>query len=848
MLKISLKGMWAHKRRLIGTVLAVVLGVAFLSGTLVLGDTLTGGFGDAFAEANEGTDAIVRNETELASDDLAQRGWITGAAGELERISALPEVDTAAAAIDGNAQIIAADGDPIGGNGPPTDASAWIDDPRLNAYDLADGRVPEAEGEVVIDKASAETGDLAVGDQTTILTPQPLPVTVVGLVTAGGEDSLGGVTYVGTTAAQAETLFAPAPDQASAIVAAAAEGVSQDEMADAIAPGLPDGIEVLTGDELTTEQQEEIQGDFLGFFNTLLVVFALVALLVAAFSIANTFAILTAQRTRESALLRALGASRRQILLSTTAEAVVLGVVASVLGVGAGLLLAQLAVGGVSSIGFPDSELVVQQSTIVTGLLVGLVVTVGASVAPAVRASRVSPLAAMRDVSTERVAVPRVRLALGVVLTGLGVVGVLAGVAEASFSLVGFGALACLAGVVSLGPVVARPISRLMGWPLPFVKGSTGRLARENASRNPRRTASTASALLVGVTVVVVFTILGASIKASIEQSVDQSFAGDLVVQPRSFSGAGLDPAFTADVDALDEVDAIGLSWGPITADGEGLEPSVADTSRLDAFIDVDVQEGSLQDVGQGGLAVGEDLAEDRGWALGDEVEVSYADGATETLVVGAVYGATDLMGEAIISPATWDPHAQQRFDGLALIDVVDGVSIAEAKEAIEPVVDEYNAPEPLDRDEYLEVVAGEINQALGIVYALLVLAIIIALMGIANTLSLSVFERTRELGLLRAVGQSRRQLRSMVRWEAVLIALFGTLGGLGLGTLLGWGIYEALAEAAFGGGGAPTPLAIPVGSLLTIVGLGALVGVLAAARPARRAAKLNVLDAIAQS
>jgi len=847
-----LKGMWGHKRRLIGTVFAVVLGVAFLSGTLLLGDALKAGFGGAFAEANDGIDAVVRSSEELDAGEVAQRGWVTGAAAEVERLAAVEGVDAVAPRIQGLAGIVGADGDPLGGNGPPTDAAAWLEDERLETYELTDGRATQAPGEVVIDRASAEDGDLAIGDETTILTPAPVPVTIVGLVGIGGEDSLGSVTFVGLVPEQAEELLAPGPDQASSIVVAAADGVSQDELAEAIAPTLPDGLEVLTGDELTVEQQSDIEGDFLGFFNTLLVVFAGIAMLVAAFSIANTFAIITAQRTRESALLRALGASRRQILLSTTVEAVVLGVIASVLGLAVGIGLASLATAGVGALGFPESELVLDSGTVVVSLLVGLLVTVVASIPPAVRASRVPPIAALREVAIDDGKALRTRLVVGLVLTLLGVAGVFYGVVNAGEDdaalVVGLGSAATLVGVVALGPVVARPVARLIGSPLPFAKGTTGRLARENASRNPRRTAATASALLVGVTVVVVFTILGASINASIQESVDKSFAGDLVVFSQAFGGSGLDPQLAADVDALDEADAIGLGGALLEVDGEPLSPDVGEVSRLDQFIEIEAAEGSLADVGDGGIAISTVEAEDRGWALGDVIPVTYVDGVSEDLTVQAVYEENDLLNDLIITPGTWNAHAPQAADFIVLVDAVDGASVEEVRALVEPLTDRYSAPDPLDRDEYLDLIAGQIQQALTIVYALLVLAIIIALMGIANTLSLSVYERTRELGLLRAVGQTRRQLRSMVRWESVVIALFGTLGGLGLGTLLGWGLYVTLAEADGAGAGAPKPFVVPIVQLATIVVLGGLVGVVAAARPARRASKMDVLDAISQA
>jgi putative ABC transport system permease protein len=859
MLKIALKGMWAHKRRLVGTMLAIVLGVAFLTGTTVLGDTLKGGFGSAFEDANAGIDAIVRDSTEAdgGEGEETQRGFITEAAAEVDRLEQVPGVSAAAARIEGAAQIVSAEGDPIGGNGPPTFGAAWIDDERLESYELEEGSAPAAEGEVVIDVKSSEDGDIAVGDTFQVLTPEPLEVTLVGTVTIAGQDSLGGTSFVGFTPEQAAALFTAGPDQASSIVLAADEGVSQDELADTIAGELPDGQEVLTGEELTAEQRSDIESDFLGFFTTLLQVFAFIAMFVAFFSITNTFAIITAQRSRESALLRALGASRRQILLSTTLEAVLLGIVASTIGLVVGVGLASLATAGVGALGFPDSSLVVTGGALVFGFVVGLVVAVLASILPAVRASRIPPIAALREVSTDDLKAPVVRVVIGTVLLLAGLAGIGFGVADAgadgAASLVGLGAVLTLVAVIVLGPVVALPAARAIGLPLPALKGTTGRLARENASRNPKRTAASATALLIGVTIVVLFTILGASINASIQESINQSFAGDLVIAPQSFSGAGMDPQLALDIDALDEAEALGLGGALVTvdkADGTGTEelfPEVTDLSRYDDFLDLETVDGSLADVGQGDVALEDAEAEDRGLSVGDTLPVTYIDGTTEDLTVRAIYEENDLTGPAAVTPETWNPHAPQPANYLVMISAAEGFSVDEVRTAVEPLVEQYAAPDPLDRDEYLDLVAGQIQQALTILYALLALAIVIALMGIANTLSLSVHERTRELGLLRAVGQTRRQLRSMVRWESVIIALFGTLGGLFLGSVLGWAVYRTLAEAESGGAGAPTPFVLPLFQLFVIAVIGALVGVLAAARPARRAAKMDVLDAISQ-
>ncbi len=413
MWRTTLKSLGAHKRRLLGTCAAVLLGVAFLSGTLVLGDTMSNGFSNMFAEANAGTDALVRSSTEVGEADFTERGLIDVALAD--DIAAVDGVAAVAPRIEGSGRIVGADGDPLGGNGPPTTAGNWIADDALNPYDLAEGRAPSAPGEVVIDKAAAEQGDLAVGDETTVRTPDPIPVTIVGLATFGEADSQGPVTYAAFSTAQAAELFMPDPSAVSSIAVSAAPGVSQDDLVRRIDAVLPDGVESLTGAELTSEMEDDIKADFLGFFETFLLVFAGIALVVATFSIYNTFSILVAQRTRESALLRALGASRSQVLRSVAVEALVVGLVASAGGIAVGLGLASGLLALMSAIGMtmPASSLVLAGSTVVAAVAVGVIVTLVASLAPAVRAARTAPLAAIRDVAVDTSASSRLRAVAG---------------------------------------------------------------------------------------------------------------------------------------------------------------------------------------------------------------------------------------------------------------------------------------------------------------------------------------------------------------------------------------------------------------------------------------------------
>lgn len=844
MLRTVLTGLWSHKRRLIGTSTAVVLGVAFLVATLVMGDTMRVGFGRLISQGNAGTDLVVRNATVFGSDDEVQRGVLDRSV--VADVAAVDGVDRAVASIEGVAQVIGADGEPIGGNGPPTMAANWIDDVDLNAFHIASGRAPATDGEVVIDAATAERGELAIGDVTVVRTPQPVTVTVVGLARFGELDGVSGATFVAFTDRQAASLLMADPDAITSVLVHADAGVAAEVVRDRVEQVLPAEAEALTGAELTAEQQDDLQRDFIGFMETFLLVFAGIALLVATFSIHNTFSILVAQRTRESALLRALGASRRQILGSVTLEALLVGGVASAVGLAGGVGLAIGLKALLAAVGFEMtmSGVIVERDSIVIALAVGVLVTLVASLVPAWKASRVAPLAALRDVAIDRTGVSKVRAAVGLLLAAAGVtVTVMATSSdEGALARAGMGALLLVLGAVVLGPVVARPIAGLVGAPLPVLRGQTGRIARRNAMRNPRRTAGSASALMVGTAVVVVFATFGASVKASLDDTIDRTFGGDLVIEQDSFSGSGLDPALAESLGELPEVgSAAGLADAVMRVDGTDLFPLAVEPSSLAAILDLDVRHGDLASMSTGEVAVSERLALERGWQQGSTFTAAFADGAETTFTVAVLYEVGEIVGDVLITRDDWAPHAGRMGDVVVLVDLADGVTMADGRAAVQEVTSSLSAPDPQDRDEYMAAVAGEIDQFLTFVYGLLGLAILIALMGIANTLSLSIHERTRELGLLRAVGQSRRQLRSSVRWESVIVAVFGTIGGVGIGTFLGWSLVRALsAQEGFG------LFDAPIAQLLIIVGLAAAAGVAAALRPARRAARLDILDAIA--
>jgi putative ABC transport system permease protein len=840
MWRITLRSLAAHKRRLLSTGSAVLLGVAFLSGTLVLVHTVSVGFADAIADAYAGTDAVVRSEVEVGQEELTERALVDGSLEDT--VAAVDGVAAVAPRIESDGRIVGADGDPIGADG-RTIVGNWVDDDRLNPYDLAAGRAPGAPGEVVIDKASAEEGDLAIGDTTVVRTPDEVDVTIVGLVTFGGTDSAGSSTYAGFTTEFADEVLLPEPGKVSDLVVAADPGVGQAALVRRLDAVLPDGIEALTGTELIRETEEEIQGDDTESFQQVLTAFAVIALVVATFTIYNTFSILVAQRTGESALLRSLGASRGQVLRSVTVEALVVGLLASLGGLAAGVGLATGLIAVMDAIGLtiPASSPALGADAVVSALVVGTVVALLASLVPAIRASRVPPLAALRDVAVDRSATSRRRAVTGFVLAGLGIVLIIAGATGEALGTTGLGALATLVGVVVLGPVAARPAATVLGAPYAARRGLSGVLARRNAVRNPRRTAGTAAPLMIGVSVVSLFTVVAASLKASIADAVDEQITSDLVIIGEGTGGFGTDlaPAI-AELPEVAAASAGGVAL--VRVDGANVLPSTFDPATIESVEDLDMREGALRDVRTDQIAVSAEYADDHDLAMGDPVTVEYADGVTERPTIGAIYEDDNLSeGGGIRLPRdAYLPHTSRPADSSVQITLADGVSLTEGERAVQRVADRFGAPDVQTNDEFVGMIADEIDVILTIVYALLALAIVIALMGIANTLSLSIHERTRELGLLRAVGQTREQTRAMVRGEAVTVALFGTVGGLGLGLFLAWGLVSALASEGF------TAFAVPGGSLAVTFALGALAGVLAALGPARRAARLDVLAAIA--
>jgi len=833
------KSLLAHKLRLALTALAVVLGVAFLAGTLVLTDTMRESFDSVFSETSEGIDVAVRGTTELTS----QTGQDTRPPvpeALVDRVAAVDGVAAVEPVISGIAQLIGPDGQPIGGGGPPTLAFNAPVDEELSNTELRAGRYPAGPDEVAVDAYTAEANGFAVGDEIQLVANGPVSAhTLVGIVGFGELDNLGGATVVLFDTATAAELFAPDGGYAEVDVRAA-DGVDPEELRDRIAAQVGGGYEVLTGEELAASAAADVQ-QALGFLNTGLLVFAGISLFVGAFIISNTFSIIVAQRTRELALLRAVGASRGQVLRSVLAEALATGLFGALAGfaLGVGVAAGLRALVAQFGVDLPDTALVVQGRTLVAALVVGVGVTAVAALAPALRSLRVPPVAALQAV----VAPPlprfgRARDAFGVLLVVAGAAALVVGLfADAGIVAVAAGAPVLMIGLAMLSPLVTRPLVRVIGWPVRRAFGIRGELATENALRNPRRTAATASALMIGLGLVVFVMIFGASLTRSAEAMIDEVYLAEYTVTTGGF-GTGLPAQAVADLDALEEVAAVTPTYLAEFRDGATAGTGLAvDISTVEQTLALDVIAGDLDDLDRDSVALKESLAAEKGLQVGDTLPLLFADGEREMTVAAIWDSPIDvswLFSEEAVLAAL--PSAQPMRVNVKL---ADGVSPAQADAAIEEVLAGYPAASALDTTEQKEQIEQQVTQLLGLLSALLGLSIVIALFGIVNTLGLSVLERMRELGLLRAVGMTRAQMRAMVRWESVVIAILGAVFGLGIGLLFGWLLTRALDDQGLGS------FALPSAQLLGAVVASAVAGIVAAIAPARRAARVDLLRAL---
>ncbi|MGY6501898.1 MAG: ABC transporter permease [Acidimicrobiales bacterium] len=852
MLRNTLKSAWAHKRRLISTVISVVLGVAFMAGTLVLSDTIDRSFSELFDDVLSETDAEVRGVALIDTGFGVIRAPIDESLGDV--VAGVDGVEaTAPYVMFEGARILDGDGEPIGSsNGPPTLIQSWIDDEGLAGIELADGRGPEADDELTLNVRAARDAGVEVGDELDLFTEQGTRTfTLVGTYRFQGNDSALGAVTVGITLPVAQEL-AGLEGQVTSVSARAAEGVSQDELVERIRAALPDDdqIEVSSGEELAQEFSDDFSAG-LGFFTILLLVFAFVALIVGAFIIFNTFSILVAQRGKELALQRALGASKRQVLTSVLVEATLVGLVAAVIGLGAGVLLAIGVIALLDAIGLdlPATGLSVTQGAIIAALITGVVVTLGSALVPAWRATRVPPLAALRDVSQDASGRSLVRLAVGIVLLIVAAVAALPALGDdpdsGAAQLVGLSVFSLLVGLLVLGPVIARPMALGLGWVLPRIKGATGTLARENAARNPRRTASTAAALMIGVGLIVFINVFTTSARASVDAELTRGLRAEFIVGSGGWD-LTIPRAFSDQVRQVDDVEAVSSVQGWFVA------VTHPDGSEINAFVTAiepeahlrvvegEMIEGELTDLVPGTMILDRRVAQNRDMGVGDEMEMVFDTGSRATFTVVAIADEPQLIGTRVIHADDWAEYASTSGDQNVFIAVAEDTDLDAMHETLDEIAAAYPTVDVQDQDEFLRSIADQINALLNVVYGLLFISIIIALIGIANTLSLSIHERTRELGLLRAVGMTRGQVRSAVRWEAAIMSLIGVALGLLIGLVGGYLLVQALRGEGL------TVFQIPFGTLAVVAVVFGALGVVASLLPARRAAKLNVLDAIA--
>jgi len=879
-LRVAIKDLMARKRRLVTTSIAVLLGIAFLTGTQLLSATLSDSIKSLVGDVYEGVDAVVRSP-DTTQTPFGQPLRNPVQASLLPQVEAVDGVSVAQGIVEstGN-ELVDQDGKVFGGGiGPPTITYNWVEDSIMGTGGVREGRGPTTDAEIAMDGTSADALGLELGDEVRIATLNQgvKTYTLVGVVGLG-EDGKGstGAKPIFFTTAEAQALTGQ-PDQFNFIVTRADDEISEREIATRLADALPDE-QVVTGSQFVEENQEAIS-QFVDILAVFVSVFGYIALFVAVFIIYNTFSILVQQRTQETALLRAVGARRRQVLGAALLEAVIVGAIASLLGLIGGVALSTGLVSLVGSF-FPASSGITLPgpSTFVFAVVVGVGITVVSALAPAWRSSRVPPIAALSEVSIDRSNLSRSRIVLGVVLLVGGAALIGSGLADLGPSplfLVGFGAVLVLVSVsLVIGPTIASPISRLLAMPFAAVGGVAGRLAGENAARNPKRTAATAAALTIGVTLVTLIAIIASSIKASTDAVIDQSIKADYVVATASITSFGSMPQdLSTQIAELDDVESVSpIRFGfmrlldakalanaantttttvptgtfGITDDAPAGDDTTVlgiDPSTWFDVVDAGSLEGSPSDLTADTMAVQKDFAEDRGWHLGDTIPVYFGTSGEQQLKVATIFETNIGQGSIWLPMETFAANQLPLFnsDYQIFVTAEDGASSAELRTQLDDLVKDLPTVTVQDLQEYIEAQTGPIDTFLRIVYGLLGLAIVIALIGIANTLSLSILERTRELGLLRAVGMSRKQLKRTVRYEAAIIAVFGALMGLVLGIAFAGALTVAIAASNPG----IFTFNLPVGQLAIITVVAALAGVVAAWLPSLRAARLDVLAAI---
>jgi putative ABC transport system permease protein len=844
--KVALRGLSQRKLRAVVTMLAVLLGVAFIAGSYVLTDTINESFDDIFTEAYAGTDVAISPSTTGQGEEIDLPPF---SAAVLDQVREVDGVEQAVGGIFSTVRFVDEEGEQLSSAFAPEFVSSVAPEP-FETLTYTDGRPPESASEASIDESTADREDFEIGDTLRIAGQAGVEdYEIVGLQRLGSTSS-GGSSTAQLTLEEAQRLTEK-QGQFDAISVEAEEGVSEDELARGIDEVLPARLTVETGVQAAERQSDDIKED-LAFFRIVLLVFGGVALLVGSFLIFNTFSITVAQRIRELGMLRTLGATRGQIMRGMVLEAAIIGALGSALGVLAGIGFAGALNAMFKSFGIdlPNTGTVIAARTIVLALVVGMVVTLAAALSPALRATRVSPMAALLEAELPEshrrgrifTAVAVVLMLGGIALTCLGLFGGLESGAAAGS--VGGGAVATLFGVSMFSPRLVRPLASLAGWPLERLRGLTGRLARENAVRKPGRTAVTAAALMIGLAVVVFVTVFAAGISSSIRNAIDRNFQGDVVLQ-NTDGFSPISPGAGREAEQVDGVRTVSsLSFGGAEYESGDIRVSAVEPATVSDVLTLDWEEGSPDTLS--GLT-GDTAVVDDAWASGNDIDVgdritvrTPLEREVTLTVDGTVKDNADLLGNVVVSEDTLRREFGSRQPSMTLVRLEEGADADAVQEAIAQRVDQrFPTVETLNQQELKDNQEEQIQQLVQFFYVLLALAIVISLLGIVTTLALSIHERTRELGMLRAVGMSRRQVRRLVRYESVITALIGAILGTVLGVIFASLLAVPLSDEGF-------ELSYPIDTLLLLLVLSALAGVLAAIFPARRAAKLDVLRALA--
>lgn len=848
----------ARKRRLFASTFAIVIGVAFVVGTLVFSDTLNSSFTSVFN--NSVGDVVVRASGTDSGDDNADSPRQKIEAALVDDLADVPGAARADGRItDFTAFVIDKDGKLYGGQGPPTISVNVTDAPAaggVRGLAITEGRVPRSNKEVALDRVTAERAGLILGQRIDLVIAAQralVPATLVGLADFPDGGSGSGASYVLWNTDAAQLIFDEGRDRFDQVWVTAREGVTQAELRDQVAPLLPSGFEAVTGDAAAEESASQLL-DAISFLTLFLLAFAGISLVVGSFLIVNTFAMLVAQRSRELALLRAIGASRRQVTRSVLFEAFLVGLIGSTVGVAGGVALAFgiRALFARFGLDLGDTPLIYEPRTFIAGYLVGLLVTMAAAWFPARRSAKIPPVAAMRDdVALPTASIWR-RFAAGVVLLGVagwlmwravqGDVGVPAYWASG-------GILVAIIAMVLVAPVVSRPFLVVVR-ALYSAGGSVGRLAGENSLRSPRRTAATAAALMIGLALVTTMAIAGASARASVDETVADTFLGDLIVgsqvrQP--FSGQIAREA--ARIEGVDSVTRIRYRRANLV--GEEAEraraaqdrPTVGlmgvDEATISSVLRLSLLEGDLADFRDGTVMIEPDDVEEHGWAVGDDITLRMPEGPQRLRVVG-ILDDSPVLFQPVVTMSTLERGGYDAQDNSLYIALRGDADTFAVQRQLTESVKDLPTVTVFNQQQFAADQRAQIDRLVLMIYALLGLALVVAVLGVVNTLGLSVSERTREIGLLRAVGITRAQLRRMIALESVAISVLGALLGVGLGIVSGLVLMQVAREEGL------EVTAVPVPTLAGFVAAATIIGVLAAVLPARRAARLDVLKAIA--